>query len=253
MELSISASSSRDRFKTLVLKPATDLGVNQEGLQRNVFLPSSCCTWWSAIAHSDSLHVLLLKHNHYSSLGRAFVPISDKTRGCFVCWRWSCIAAQSTGMDTARPQWAIYHRPELKKPLCSLPQSEGKDWIEEMLPAVFYIDSLRTFQSPTPSLINTCRVKALSSCVGAVTLISDTANLQSLLWKELPPSKIFCSFSLPPPSSKICQNRLHPIHFLLLYILFSMLSQPPLAEVSPWGNSCPLYFLLCVHNRTLSA
>lgn len=139
--------------------------------------------------------------------------------------------------------------------LHSPPWNKGKVWREEMLQLIFQIDYFHTFQSLTPSFINTCRVKILSSGAGAVTWICDS-QYKVLSLEGIASSTIFCSFSLLSPSSKICQNRLFPIYFsffLLFFILFHVLSQPPLSEVFPWGKSCPLYFLLCAHNRTLSA
>lgn len=146
-----------------------------------------------------------------------------------------------------------------KKPVHSPPQSKGKAWREEMLPVVFYNDSFHTFQSLSPSSIDTCRVKTLSSGVGVVTLISDTAYTKSFLWKELPPVQPFLiqssfSFRQNLPELTTSNSGFFPSSSSLFYfILFCVLSQPPFSEVSPWGNSCPLYFLLCAHNRTLSA
>lgn len=140
-----------------------------------------------------------------------------------------------------------------KKPVCSPPQRKGKTWREEMLPVVFYIDSSHTSQSPTPSSVNTCRVKTLSSGVEVVTLISDTANTKSFPWKELPPVQSFAHSVFFLLQAKSARTDYFQFIFSFFFILFCVLSQPLLSEVSPWGNSCPLYFLLCVHNRTLSA
>ena len=144
-----------------------------------------------------------------------------------------------------------------KKPLHSPPQSKGKAWREEMLPVFFYVDSFHTFQSLTPGSINTCRVKILSSWVGVVTFISDTANTKSFLWKELPPVLSFArSVFLVLQAISVRTDYFQFIFFLplpLYFILLCVLSQSLLSEVSPWGNSCPLYFLLCAHNRILSA
>lgn len=119
-----------------------------------------------------------------------------------------------------------------KKPVHSPPQSKGKAWREEMLPVVFYNDSFHTFQSLSPSSIDTCRVKTLSSGVGVVTLISDTAYTKSFLWKELPPVQSFLiqsSFSFRQNLPELTtSNSVFFLHHLLYFISFYFVCCPSL-------------------------
>lgn len=168
--------------KPPALRPA-DARYSFRGEQeRNNFLQLPSCSWCSVTAHSDSLHVLMLKiviiplsaRLPCPSLRRAGVALSAaEILHCSTTHRNACCQTSLGHIAQTRTQKAsafptLEHRESL----------EGR---EAASCSLLYTDAFYTSQSPTPSPINTCRVKALSSWVRAVTLTSDIANTQPFL------------------------------------------------------------------------
>lgn len=147
-----------------------------------------------------------------------------------------------------------------KKPACSPPQRKRKAWWEEMLPVVFYIDSFHTSPLLTPSSVNTCRVKTLSSGVEVVTLVSDTANTKSFPWKELPPVQSFAHSVFFLLQAKSARTDYFQFIFFFFFILFYFVCCPSLSSQRclPGGIHVPCtFYSVCItehylHNLSFS-
>lgn len=146
-----------------------------------------------------------------------------------------------------------------KKPVHSPPQSKGKAWREEMLPVVFlqwFFSHFPVTQSKLHRYLQgqNAVLRSWSSDLDKWHSIYEVLSLEGITPSTIFPHSVFVFLQAKSARTYYFQFCFFPSSSSLFYfILFCVLSQPPFSEVSPWGNSCPLYFLLCAHNRTLSA
>lgn len=199
------------------------------------------------------------QYSYYSTLSKASVSVSEKSRGCFFCCRdlallhnaQECMLPDLTGPYCTNQNSKSFCIPHLRtqgkpggKKSCQL--FSTLHWCFLHFP-VTHSKPHKYLQGQSPVLMSkSSDLDKWHSQYTAISLEGLAPWYNSLLIQSS------SSFKQNLPDLTTV-NSFSSSSFSLFYFIFLCCPSLPRSEVSPWGNSCPLYFLLCVHNRTLSA